>query len=118
MGLEENDVLFRVEAAGKENGQRAQAGLAKLRRILPDGDGVKIDNGIEAVILVFQQFEVAQRPNIIAQSQIAGRLYAGKNAFFRVHERSPPLNRKHILEYHITRSNFRQGWLEKIGGIC
>ena len=81
-------------------------------------DGVEIDNGIKAVVFVLQQLKIAQRANIIAQGQVAGGLYSGKNAFFGVHERFPPLNRKHIFEYHITRSNFRQGWLEKIAAIC
>ena len=89
VGLEEDDVLFRVEAAGEENGQRAQAGLAQLRRVLTDGDGVEVDDGIKAVVLVFQQLKIAQRADIIAQGQVAGGLYAGKNTFFGVHERSP-----------------------------
>ena len=62
VGLEEDDVLFRVEAAGEENGQRAQTGLAKLRRVLTDGDGVKIDDGIEAVILVFHSLKLRSAP--------------------------------------------------------
>ena len=82
VGLKEDDVLFRIEAAGEEDGQRAQAGLAQLRGILADGDGVEIDNGIKAVVFVLQQLKIAQRANIIAQGQVAGGLYSGKNAFF------------------------------------
>ena len=100
VGLEKDDVLFRIQSAGEENGQRAQAGLAQLRGILANGDGVQIDDGIKTVVFVLKHLKIAQRADIIAQREVAGGLYAGEDAFFCFH-RDPP-DRGKLFNYAIS----------------
>ncbi len=83
--LDEHDVLLRVEAAGDILRQLLQAAAAEIGRDLPDRDRVHVDDAVDAVILVLQRDPVFDRAHIRPKRQIAARLNAGKNAFFRVH---------------------------------
>ena len=48
--------------------------------ILRLGDGVQVDHAIEAFVVVLQAREVADRAEIVAEVEIAGRLHAGQDA--------------------------------------
>src|SRR3546814_5945029 len=61
----------------------ARAG-AQLGRVLPDGDGVQIDDTVDALEFVLQGHPVADRPEIVAEMQVAGGLDAREDA---VHDR-------------------------------
>ena len=82
MALEINDIFLGIQPAGQENGHGAQAGLAQLGGILPDGEGMHVHDGIQAVVFILQQLEIAQCADIVAQGQLARRLNAGKNPLF------------------------------------
>ena len=73
----------RVDAGGEEG----RGDLARLAReqpgILRLGDGVQVDHAIEALVVVLQAREVADRAEIIAEMEIAGRLHAGQDAAFQ-----------------------------------
>src|SRR6185437_11140968 len=62
--------------------------VAQLRRILPGGNGVHVDDAIEAVELVLQLHPVADGAEIVAEMQVAGRLDAGKDAVHAGHRGS------------------------------
>jgi hypothetical protein len=47
---------------------------------LRHGQRVQVDDAEDAFVIVLQRDPVADRPEIIAEMQIAGRLDAGKNA--------------------------------------
>ena len=79
VGLDEEDVLLRVQAAGDVSRQLGDGMAAQLRRHLPDGDGVHIRHHIVAVILVRESRPVADRAEIGAQGQVAGGLDAAQN---------------------------------------
>ena len=78
--LVEDDLLLAVDAGGQEG----RGDLARLRRqqlgILRLGDGVQVDHAIEALVVVLQAREVADRAEIVAEVEIAGRLHAGQDA--------------------------------------
>src|SRR5690606_34845261 len=77
--LGENDRLFRIDP-GRDIGGGDFAGVfAQLVRILPDRDRVHIDGAIDALIILLQSDEVADRTEIVAKMQVAARLNAGKN---------------------------------------
>ena len=88
VGLDEHDVLLRIEAAGDILRELLQTSAAQIGRNLPDGNGVHIDDTIDALIFVLQCDPVFDRPHIRAERQIAAGLDAGKDAFFFVHDTS------------------------------
>ena len=51
------------------------------------GDGVQIDDAIDAVVAILQLDEAFDGAEIIAEVQVAGRLHAGKYQFFEGHIR-------------------------------
>src|SRR5205814_7803329 len=69
-----------VEPGGEEGGRDLAGLVAQLRRVLPGGDGVHVDDAIEAVELVLQLHPVADGTEIVAEMQVAGRLDAGEDA--------------------------------------
>src|SRR5215831_11482994 len=46
---------------------------------------MKIDNAVDAVESILQRHEFSDCAKIVTEVQIAGRLYAGKNAFLERH---------------------------------
>ena len=79
VALAVNQALLGVDAAGDVDSGKLHAAAAQIRRILPDGDGVHVDNGVDAVVVVLQLGEVAERADVIAQRQRTGRLDAGED---------------------------------------
>src|SRR5882724_3413864 len=55
--------------------------LGQKLRVLPRGDRVQVDDAKKALILMLQPHPVAQRAEVIAQMDVAGRLRAAKNSF-------------------------------------
>ena len=88
MRLNEHDVLLRVESAGDILRELLQTSAAQISRDLPDGNGMHIDDTIDALIFVLQSDPVFDRPHIRAERQIAAGLDAGKDTFFFVHDTS------------------------------
>ena len=72
--------FFGVDAGGQEG----RGDLARLAAssfgILRLGDGVQVDHAVEALVVVLQAREVADRAEIVAEVEIAGRLHAGQDA--------------------------------------
>ena len=85
VGLNEHDVLLRVESAGDILRELLQTSAAQISRDLPDGNGMHIDDTIDALIFVLQIDPVFDRAHIRAKRQIAARLNARKDAFFLFH---------------------------------
>ena len=78
--LVEDDLLPAVDAGGQEGrGDLARLAGQQLG-ILRLGDGVQVDHAIEAFVVVLQAREVADRAEIVAEVEIAGRLHAGQDA--------------------------------------
>jgi hypothetical protein len=78
--LVEDDVLGAVDARGEEG----RGDLARLARQHPGvhrhRDGVLVDHAVQALVVVLQAGEVADRAEIVAEMQVAGGLYTGKDA--------------------------------------
>src|SRR5207248_5845837 len=79
LALVEDDMLAGVDAGGKEGGRHLATLAAQLGGLLPLGDGMLVDDAKNAVILALQAYPVADGAQVIAEMQIAGRLYAGKD---------------------------------------
>ena len=85
MGLDEHDILLRVQPAGDILRQLLQTSAPQIGRHLPDRNGVHIDDAVDALIFVLQLDPVFDRAHIRAKRQIAARLNARKDAFFLFH---------------------------------
>ena len=79
LALVEDDMLLRIDA-GRNEGRRhlANAGL-EVGRVLRHGDGVQIDDAIDAVVCALQLDEFDDRAEIVAKMQVSRRLHAGEN---------------------------------------
>src|SRR5262245_20683796 len=55
LALVEDDVFLRVDAAGEECSRHFTRGPREFARILPYGDGMQIDDAIDAVIAILQR---------------------------------------------------------------
>jgi len=65
----------------------------QLHRILRNGDRMQIDNTIDAVMALLQLDKFDDRPKIISEMEIAGRLNAGENQFLELgHVLRLPIN--------------------------
>ena len=67
-------------AAGDEGRRDLARVVAQRQRVLRHGDGVQIDDAVEAVVGLLQLDEFDDRAEIVAKMQIAGGLHAGKDA--------------------------------------
>ncbi len=79
--LIENDMLFRIDA-GRDEGGCDRTDL--VRHVLMDELGrqrMHVDDAVDAVIAFLQRHELADRAEIVAEMEIAGRLDAGENDF-------------------------------------
>ena len=83
LALIEDDVFRRIDAAGDEGRGDLADGVRQFGRILPHRDRVQIDDAINAVVAVLQFDKALDGAKIVAEMQVAGRLYAGKNAFLK-----------------------------------
>ena len=75
-GLDENDRALGINAGGDISGGDFAAAAGQLFRIGSRGDGVQIDDAIDALVLILQRDKLLQRAEIIAEMQAVGRLHA------------------------------------------
>ena len=80
LALIEHDVLLRIDAGGEERSRHLAGVVLQLARVLPDRDGVQVDDAEQAIVVVLQLHEALDGAEIVAEMEIAGRLDAGKNA--------------------------------------
>ena len=80
--LVEDDVALRVDAGRQERRRHLARRLDELDGILPGGDGVLVDDAIDAVVAGLQLRKAADGAEIVAEMQIAGRLDARKDERF------------------------------------
>src|SRR5215470_14369753 len=88
LALVEDDVFLGVDATGKKRCGHLACGARQFARVLPDRDGVHVHDAVDAVIAILQRDELGDRAEIIAEMQVAGRLYTRKYAFLERHH--PP----------------------------
>src|SRR5437762_8044032 len=81
--LVEDDAALGIDAGGYIGGGHLARRLAQLVGVLRLGQRVQVDNAKDAVVIVLQRDPIADRAEIIAEMQIAGRLDAGKNSVHR-----------------------------------
>ena len=79
-GLVEEDVAGRVDAAGEEGGGHLAGGGGEGFRVLELGDGVEVDDAIEAVVVLLEGDPVADGAEVVAEGGDAGGLDAGEDA--------------------------------------
>jgi hypothetical protein len=79
--------FFGSMPAGDEGGGHLTDRFRQFGGLLPHGDGVQIDHAIDAIVAILQLDEALDGAEIIAEMQIAGGLYAGKNQFLKRHGR-------------------------------
>ncbi|MNH04982.1 hypothetical protein D3C79_642920 [compost metagenome] len=79
MRLHEDGTFLWIDATGQVQRQRIQGGFTQLLCILTHGDGMQIDDAVDAIKLVLQLHPLAQRPHVVADSQFTGRLRAAEN---------------------------------------
>ena len=82
MRLDKECILLRVQATGDVCRHLSQRPAAKVRRDLPDSDGVHVRQHVVAVIFVRQGRPVLNGPQIRPQRQIAGGLNTAENPLF------------------------------------
>ena len=79
----QREIGFPWSAAMVERSRRSVgATIAAARAALLDGEGVKIGQEIQAVVLVLEFCPIIDRTNVISQSQITGDCTAAKNGLF------------------------------------
>src|SRR5215813_10311672 len=89
LALVEHNVLLRIDAARYERRSHLAGVARELGRTAPDvdrhGDGVHVDDAIDAIVRLLHLHEVDDRAEVIAEMQIAGRLDARKDPFNESH---------------------------------
>ena len=74
--LVEDGVDFRIDATGQEGRRHLARGAGEVRRLVRQGDRMKVDHAIEARTRGLELHEALDRPEVVAEVQIAGRLDA------------------------------------------
>ena len=97
LGLVKDNMVFRVDPGGNKSGRHFTRIGGQFLRVLKHGNGVQIDHAIKTFMAVLQGDKIANGAQIIAEMQIAGRLYAGQDTQGRVaHHKSflltPPVD--------------------------
>ena len=81
MGLDEQGVLLRIQAAGNVLGQLGESAPAQVSGGLPHRDGVHIGHKIIAVKLFGPRAPVFDGAQVVAQVQVAAGLNAREHNF-------------------------------------
>ena len=70
-----------VEADGEQHRGQLDASASPIDAgLLGDGEGVEVDDAVEGVVLVLAGDPVAQRPEVVAEVDVAGGLDAREDA--------------------------------------
>jgi hypothetical protein len=80
LALIEDDVALRIDAGGDESGGNLARAGGEFGWILPHCDRVQIDDAIDAVEVVLQMDEVADRAEIVAEVQVSRGLHTGEDS--------------------------------------
>ena len=88
--LVEHDILSGIDAAGEECRGDLADRERQFARILPDGDGVQVDDAVDAIKTILQLDKALDGAEIIAEMEIASRLHAGKNQLLEFHDWQRP----------------------------
>ena len=81
--LVEDDAAVGIDAGGDVGGGHFVRLGAELKRVLRQRERVQIDDAEDAVEIALEAHPVADRAEIIAEMQVAGRLDAGKDPIHR-----------------------------------
>ena len=87
LALVEHDVLLGIDPTGDKRGGDFADRAGQFGGILPCGDGVQVDDAVDAVVAILQLDEALDGAEVVAKVQIAGRLHAGKHQFLEGHIR-------------------------------
>ena len=77
--LDDDDRALRVDAARQVHVGHVHGVAAQLGALLTDGDGVQVDDAVDAVVRLLHGDVVADRAEVVAQVQGAGRLGAAED---------------------------------------
>ena len=78
--LVEKDRLCRVDAGGEQPRSDFAGAIAQLRRILPNGDRVQVNDAINRFHLALHIGPALDRTKVVAKLQTTGGFDAGKDA--------------------------------------
>jgi hypothetical protein len=102
VALDEEDALFRVQAAGDILGQLAQRPAAQICGHLPHGDGMHIHDAVDALVFVLKGDPVFDGAHIRPKGQLSAGLDAAENPFllaFHNIPRCPVPERRNLLNF-------------------
>ena len=78
--LDEHRGLLGLEADGEQHRGQGDGGVAQHTGPIGDGERVQVDDAMEGVAFVLTRHPVPQRPEVIAQVDVAGGLDAGQHS--------------------------------------
>src|SRR5215204_5426785 len=87
LALAEDHTPLRVEARGEVYGRYLPDLLPQYFRVLRHRDRVQVHDAEVVVVFVLHRHPVLERPHIVAQMQVAARLYPTEYSLFALHER-------------------------------
>ena len=97
MTLDEQRIIDRAHACGNHAGGHFTGGAYEFSRILPNRDGVHVDNAKQALVILLQRHPVANGAQIIAEVKIARGLNARQDAPGFLTERCGPASGHDVL---------------------
>ena len=80
--LDENGALLGIDTDRQIEGGRVQTSLAQGSRVLASGDGVQVDDAVEAVELILHVDPLTQGPHVVADGQLTGGLRSAQYDWF------------------------------------
>src|SRR6266702_4224676 len=81
--MQEQRGTVRIDTRRDQDRRQLQGPAAKLRRILGDGDGVEVDDGVEAVIDILVWNPVPNGADVVPQVEVPGWLDPREHARHR-----------------------------------
>ena len=82
VALDEENTLFRVNAAGQQKRIGFQRVAAKNRGVLPHGNSVQVSKGIDAVVFILQADPVFESAKVVAERNGSAGLNGTEDYFF------------------------------------
>ena len=79
VALDEEGAALRVEAEGEERCRHVDRPLPQEDRVVGARQGVVVDDAVDRLVLPLQRDVVADRPEIVAEVDDAGRLDAAED---------------------------------------
>ena len=69
MRLDENGAFFRIDTACQIQRQRIERCFTQLLRILTNGDGMLVNDAVDAMVVILHAHPLTQRTHIVANGQ-------------------------------------------------